>query len=296
MDASPTPSHLSHFLAFAHTLADAAGAAIRPYFEQVKAGSLTVDAKADDSPVTAADRAAESAMRALIAQHFRDHAIYGEEFGQQIVGNLRSALRREPLAAEGQRSEGNKEFPSIKNYTWLLDPIDGTRAFIAGRKEWGTLIALCENGVPILGILDQPITSERWVGVQGQPTLYFTNHEPRTTSHEISTRACPSLGDATISTTSHRYFTPEQAMAFAKLAEQCGEVVEDGDCYAYGMLARGERDIVVDAGLKPYDILALVPIIEGAGGRITTWDGASVTLSNYKDVVAVGDVGLAITL
>jgi histidinol phosphatase-like enzyme (inositol monophosphatase family) len=200
----------------------------------------------------------------LIVQHYPDHGIYGEEFGQQSLE---------------------------KTYIWVIDPIDGTRAFIAGENAWGTLIALCENGVPILGILDQPITGERWVGVKGQPTLY---NSPLRREEEIKTRPCAALANAELSTTSAHYFTPPQAKAFRQLAQQCATAIAGGDCYAYGLLARGARDVVVDAGLKPYDILALVPIITGAGGKITTWDGAAVSLTNYAHVVATGDGALEI--
>jgi inositol-phosphate phosphatase/L-galactose 1-phosphate phosphatase/histidinol-phosphatase len=246
-------SQLNQYLAFAHLLADAAGRAIRPHFERVGA----VETKADDSPVTQADKAAETAIRGLIEQEFPDHAIFGEE-------------------------EGHKK--TISEFTWVIDPIDGTRAFIEGRKEWGTLIALCSDGVPILGMLDQPITGERWVGVRGEATVYQGS--------AVKTRAISSLKEAEFSTTSVRYFTPEQGAHVAKLAQSCRRTVKDGDCYAYGLLARGERDIVVDAGLKPYDILALVPIIEGAGGIITTWEGKSVTLQDYANVVAASDKDL----
>lgn len=275
-------------VSFAHTLADTAGAAIRPYFGD----HGDVDAKGDSSPVTRADREAESAIRALIEQHYPNHGIYGEEHGAKLAQ---------------------------AKYCWVIDPIDGTRAFITGKKEWGTLIALCEDGVPILGVLDQPITGERWIGATGQASTYSVMERSPATKHStcsektlkmdcfasarndapIQTRPCPSLSAASISTTSRNYFTPPQAAAFVKLAGQCGEVIEDGDCYAYGLLARGLRDVVVDAGLKPYDILALVPIIEGAGGKITNWDGAAVRLSHYANVVASGDKSLhskAITL
>lgn len=243
------PLPLESYIAFAHLLADTSGRIIRPYFES----ELNVETKADDSPVTKADREAEEAMRGLIAQTFPDHAIYGEEFG---------------------------ETKTISEFTWLLDPIDGTKAFIAGRREWGTLIALCKDGVPILGILDQPITNERWLGVAGQPTLY--NGEP------IRTRPCASLADAELSTTSAAYFTPEQAKHVVTLAQQCRATVKDGDCYAYGLLARGARDIVLDAGLKPYDILALVPIVQGAGGKITAWDGTPITLTHASMALVTG--------
>ncbi|MFZ4541947.1 MAG: inositol monophosphatase family protein [Rickettsiales bacterium] len=249
----------ANFLTFTHQLVDVAGDIIRPYF----GAHGVVKLKADESPVSRADREAEAAIRMLIATRCPDHGIYGEEYGQQATN---------------------------KKYVWVIDPIDGTRAFLAGGQEWGTLIALCEDGVPILGILNQPITGERWVGARGTETIYYRHSSE---GIKTKTRTCPTLASANISTTSRNYFTPPQASAFVKLAEQCGEVIENGDCYAYGLLARGMRDVVVDAGLKPYDILALVPIIEGAGGRITGWDGSALTLSNYRDVVAVGDEGLA---
>lgn len=276
-------------LTLAHHLADAAGAIIRPYF----GAHGDVESKGDDSPVTKADREAEEAMRTLIAAQFPEHGIYGEEFGIELVPSRQSPVSSK-VAADSSLATGDWRLET--NYTWVLDPIDGTRAFIAGRKEWGTLIALCENGVPILGILDQPVTGERWVGVKGQPTRYSTTSASIAAANVrgaeiiLKTRACASLSDAELSTTSANYFTPTQAKQVVALAQSVRRAVKDGDCYAYGLLARGERDIVIDAGLKPYDILALVPIIEGAGGRITTWDGAEVTLENYTDVVAVGDV------
>lgn len=246
---------LSSYIAFAHLLADAAGRAILPHFES----PLTVETKADHTPVTRADREAEQAMRGLIEQEFPDHAIYGEEFG------VRS--------------------PSGTQYTWVLDPIDGTKAFIAGRREWGTLIALCADGVPILGILNQPATGERWVGARGEPTVL--NGEP------IRTRPCPTLAGAELSTTSASYFSTEQAGRVLTLAQAVRHRVQDGDCYAYGQLARGARDIVIDAGLKPYDILALAPIVHGAGGQLTGWDGAPITLTHYATALATGDAALA---
>lgn len=268
------------FLTFAHALADAAGDAIRPYIGQ----PLTVDIKADNSPVTLADRAAETAIRALIARHYPEHAIYGEEFGSS--GNTGRVAEGEPPRS-GRRRGGD----APTHLCWVIDPIDGTRAFIAGKKEWGTLIALCEGGIPILGILDQPVTGERWVGVRDGRATYSLS-SPLEGEVELITRGCPSLSAASISTTSKNHFTPVQARNFAALADRCNTVIADGDCYAYGLLARGERDLVVDAGLKPYDILALVPIIEAAGGTITTWDGAPVTLTHYSHVLAAGDAAL----
>lgn len=245
---------ISDYIAFAHELANAAGNAIRPYYKN--AGE--VESKGDNSPVTRADKAAETAMRNLIELHYEDHGIYGEEHGQRGLD---------------------------KQYVWVIDPIDGTRNFIANGTQWGTLIALCENGVPILGILDQPITGERWVGAKGRETLL--NGKP------IHVRPCPNLAQAVISTT---YCAPPDDTQFEKLATQCAASIRGGDCYAYGMLARGERDIVCDTALKPYDILALVPIIEGAGGSIRHWDGAPITLHHYQQVLAKGDKALVTPL
>lgn len=245
---------LEQFIAFAHLLADASGRIIRPYFEQ----ELQVEAKADNSPVTRADREAEEAMRGLIEQHYPDHAIFGEEGGQK---------------------------KTISQYTWVLDPIDGTRAFIAHRKEWGTLIALCDDGIPILGLLNQPATDERWLGAAGQVTQL--NGVP------IATRPCASLGEAELSTTSASYFTTQQAGKVVTLAQAVKHTVKDGDCYAYGLLARGARDIVLDAGMKPYDILALAPIVNGAGGKITAWNGAPLHLHGFDGTaIATGDAAL----
>ena len=255
--AVPLPAFLhlpiSDYIAFAHLLADASGRIILPYFES----ELAVEAKADNSPVTRADREAEEAMRGLIEQTFPDHAILGEEGGQK---------------------------KTISEFTWVLDPIDGTKAFIAGRKEWGTLIALCADGVPVLGLLNQPATGERWLGVAGQPTTL--NGEP------IQTRQGTALAQAELSTTSAAYFTPAQARQVVALAAATGRKVQDGDCYAYGLLARGARDLVLDAGLKPYDILALAPIVNGAGGVLTGWDGAPISLTHFATALAAGDAAL----
>ena len=274
-------SDLEQFVAFAHLLADAAGRIITPYFES----ELSVEDKADKTPVTRADREAEAAMRGLIEQTYPDHAIYGEEFGQSVGGTVRSAEAARAAKRQGSaEGEGGASLPSNNKLMWVLDPIDGTRAFIAGRREWGTLIALCDDGVPILGLLNQSVTGERWLGVRGERTLYQ--------GQPSFTRICDGLKQAEFSTTSASYFTPEQAARVVALAQQSGPAVRDGDCYAYGLLARGARDIVLDAGLKPYDILALVPIIEGAGGTITGWDGAPITLSHFATALAAGDARL----
>lgn len=238
------------FLKFAHRLADASGEILLPYFSAV----LEAEAKEDDSPVTRADREAESVMREMIEKEFPKHGIYGEEYGTKAPDT---------------------------EYAWVIDPIDGTRAFLSQRKEWGTLIALCQKGVPVLGILNQPASGERWEAVRGGEALY--------NGATVRTRTSIALSNAELSTTSVNYFTPEQAHHAVQLAQQCGTTVRDGDCYAYGLLAKGARDIVIDAGLKPYDILALVPIIEAAGGKITAWDGKPITLTHFQTAMAAGD-------
>ena len=211
---------LDRFLALAIDLADAAGEAIRPYFR----GPIAVDDKPDRSPVTIADRAAEAAMRQLIAQRFPAHGILGEEFGRE-------------------REEAD--------FVWVLDPIDGTKSFISGVPLFGTLIALAHHGSPILGIIDQPISRERWIGVSGHPTTL--NGTP------IRCRPCASLAGATIFSTSPDMFGGEDAAAFTRLAPATKLVRFGADCYAYGLLAHGFIDLVVEASLKPYDFSAMVP-------------------------------------
>ena len=237
------------FLEIAHQLADAAAEAIRPHFRQ----PLHVETKTDLSPVTIADRAAEEAMRRIIDTTFPDHGILGEE--DEDVG----------LESE---------------YVWVLDPIDGTRSFIAGKPQFGTLIGLCHRGEPILGIMHQPITNERWVGA---------NHETLFNGKKVMTRSCPSVKEAVISTTSPHYFPPVRKARFKALRSQCRDIQYGGDCYSYGLLAMGGLDLVVEADLKPYDIIPLRPIIEGAGGIITGWHGNPITLTNFEAAIAAGD-------
>jgi histidinol-phosphatase len=238
------------FLALAIDLADAAGAAIRPYFRQ----PLAVDDKPDMSPVTAADRAAEAAMRRLIAERFPDHGIIGEELG------------REREAAE---------------FVWVLDPIDGTKSFISGVPLFGTLIALTRRGRPVLGIIDQPIARERWIGASGRPTTF--------NGAAIRCRPCRALAAATLFATSPDMFRGDDAAAFARVAA-CAKLVRFGaDCYAYGLLALGFIDLVIEASLKPYDFCAVLPIIEGAGGVVSDWRGATLTLASDGRIVVAGD-------
>jgi inositol-phosphate phosphatase / L-galactose 1-phosphate phosphatase / histidinol-phosphatase len=245
-----SPAALAGFLAVAAALADAAGAAIRPAFRT----ALAVDDKPDSSPVTAVDRAAEAAMRRLIEARFPDHGIVGEEFG---------ALRE---AAE---------------FVWVLDPIDGTKSFISGVPVFGTLIALMQGGRALLGLIDQPISGERWVGAIGRETTL--NGAP------IRCRACPGVTAATLFATTPQMFNGEDAAAFARVSAAAKLVRFGLDCYAYGLVAAGFVDLVVEAGLKPYDFCAMTPIVAGAGGVASDWRGRPLDLGSDGRVLVAGD-------
>jgi len=247
------PGSLAAFAVHAECLADAAGAVIRRYFRT----PVAIDDKADASPVTIADREAETAMRALTETAFPGHGIIGEEHGR--------------VRADAE-------------YVWVLDPIDGTKAFITGKPLFGTLIALVHRGVPVLGIIDQPVTGERWIGIRGEPTRF--------NGALIAARRCGGLDRATLSTTSPDLFHGADAAAFARLAKRCKLTVYGGDCYAYGLVASGFIDLVVEAGLKSYDFCALAPIVAGAGGAMADWQGKPLTLASDGRVVAAGDPGV----
>lgn len=241
---------LSDDLALAQRLADAAADAIRPFFR----APCDTDYKSDDSPVTQADRAAEAAMRAIIEKERPADGIIGEEYG--------------PAREHAER-------------VWILDPIDGTRSFIAGRPIFGTLIGLTQAGWPVLGVIDQPIGRERWTGAMGQETRF--NGGP------VRSRPCRQLSDAILASTGPQYFPGCTAEHFSLLARDCRDTVWGGDCYNYALLASGHVDIVVEAGLKLHDIAALVPVVEGAGGRMCDWSGDPLTHDSDGKVIAIGD-------
>jgi histidinol phosphatase-like enzyme (inositol monophosphatase family) len=240
----------------AEAAVDAAGAIIRPLF---RAG-LAADLKSDASPVTRADRGAEQAMRAILAGHFPDHGILGEEAG---LDRPDAALR------------------------WVLDPIDGTRAFITGRPVFGTLIALLAEDRPILGIIDQPVTGERWTGAAGRPTRFRGSFggQPRC-------RPCALLSEAELSCTSPEIFAPGDLPGWHRLRQAVRRTSFGGDCYAYGLLALGQIDLIAEATMKLWDWAALLPVIEGAGGRLTDWQGRPLTPASDGHILAVGDPAL----
>lgn len=248
--ASPQPVVEPALIELAGRLADAAGEVIRPLFRQ----PIEVDEKADSSPVTEADRGAERAIRAILAAERPHDGIIGEEFGRE----------RESAS-----------------HVWVIDPIDGTRAFITGRPLFGTLIALLRDGAPVLGIIDQPVIHDRWIGAVGHPTLF--NGRP------ARTRPCPELGRAIGAATSPDMFTGADRPAFRRAADACSLMTYGGDCYSYGLLAGGFLDVVIEASMKLYDYAALVPVVTGAGGMITDWGGRALADGGDGRVLAAGD-------
>ena len=246
---------LTSLLDVAHVLADRAGAEILPFFR--KGVAAENKAKIGFDPVTAADMAAERVIRKILAQACPDHGIVGEELG---------------------------ESSGAGRYTWVIDPIDGTRAFLTGYPLWGVLIGLMDGEHAVLGLMDQPFTGERfWATPKGAFMRIGAGKE-----HPIKTRACNSLEQAVLASTAPEMFkTREEKAGFAAVSNAVRMTRFGGDCYAYAMLAAGNIDIVVEAGLKAVDIVALIPIIERAGGRITTWDGKAATSGGR--IVAAGD-------
>ena len=233
------------FEPFVAELAAVAGEAILPFFRtalqaQDKGGRGQFD------PVTEADRAAETAMRRLIQSTFPAHGIIGEEFGDH-----------QPDA----------------EYVWVLDPIDGTKSFISGFPTWGTLVALEHRGVPVYGMMHQPFTREKFFGDNARATWSGRNAHGTEIVHHLRTRACAALSDATVMTTSPGLLTESERAVFDRVGGGARLTRFGGDCYSYCMVAAGHVDLVIESGLKPYDIAALIPIIKGAGGVVTTWGG-----------------------
>ncbi|MFZ5707062.1 MAG: histidinol-phosphatase [Pseudomonadota bacterium] len=237
----------------AERLAEAAGAAIRPFFR----ARFDRETKADASPVTEADRASEAAMRAILAVERPQDGIIGEEYGRE-------------------REDAER--------VWVLDPIDGTRAFVAGRPLFGTLIALVEANRPVLGVIDQPIIGDRWVGAAGKPTLF--------NGAVATTRSCARLDAAHIGTTSPAAFPAGDLDRFLRASAAAGDTLWGGDCHNYGLVASGHLDAVIESGLKLYDFAALIPVVEGAGGRMTDWQGRPLDADSPGEVIAAGDARL----
>ncbi|MEZ5814830.1 MAG: inositol monophosphatase family protein [Alphaproteobacteria bacterium] len=241
---------MQEFVALANRLADAAGEIVKQYYRQ----PFEVETKGDDSPVTIADRAIEQRMREMIEAERPQDGILGEEFGVKDGTN---------------------------GLTWVLDPIDGTKSFVIGRPTFGTLIALCDGGLPKLGVIDQAILGERWVGVNGEQTLF--------NGKAVKCAPCPSLEAARIGSTTPAMFE-KVGPVYQKFNE--GRFFWGGDCYQYGLMACGFVDVILEAGLSPYDYAALVPVVQGAGGHMSDFAGRALTLESDGTVLAVGDKAL----
>ncbi len=227
-------------LEIAGEMADAARAAILPYFRQ---SDLETSNKLADGfdPVTIADREAEKAMRAVLARRCPQDGIFGEEFGH---------------------------VDGTSGRTWVLDPIDGTRGFISGTPTWGVLIALSTQDGPILGVIDQPYIGERFVG-----SAHAAQVTGPTGTRQLRTRSTQSLDQAMVFTTFPEVGTPEDRAGFEAVSQQARLTRYGMDCYAYALLAAGQVDLVIEAGLNAYDIQAPIAVIQAAGGIVTDWQG-----------------------
>jgi inositol-phosphate phosphatase / L-galactose 1-phosphate phosphatase / histidinol-phosphatase len=235
---------------FANKLADASGAVIRKYYRNFGA----IQAKGDLSPVTIADMEAEKAIKELINQHYPEHGIQGEEFGIE-----------------------NKDAP----FKWVIDPIDGTVSFMIGRPIFGTLISLLYKEKTILGVIDQPIAGERWVGVEG--------FQAQLNGKDISVRKCSSLADVVFCTTGPQYFKDEKLTKFNAITDAVKYTIYGGDCYNHALLSMGMIDAVVESGLKIHDFMAVKVVVEQAGGIATDWHGKPLDMNSDGDVVFSGD-------
>src|SRR4051812_23113275 len=242
-------------VAFFDRLADASGEVIRPHFRK-RIDVADKGAQGFYDPVTEADKGAKIVLREMIGKAFPQDAILGEEFG---------------------------ETAGTSGYRWMLDPVDGTRAFIAGQPLWGTLIGLEQDGSPIAGVLDQPFMRERFVAGHGKAELHNADG-----ISPLHTRACARLADAVICTTHPMlHFSAPERELYWRVERECRLSRYGGDCYAYALVAMGFVDLVIETHLKRWDIAAIVPIIEGAGGIITDWSGRP-----WKDgdnIIAAGD-------
>ncbi len=239
-------------VSLAEQLADSARATARAHFRT----PLAVERKDDGSPVTVADRQIETDMRRMIRAAFPQHAIRGEEFAP----------------------EGRGEF------TWVLDPIDGTKSFVTGYPLFGSLIGLMQGGRAVLGVIEAPALAERWLGCEGRPT--FFNGKP------VNTRDCRAIEQAVVYTTTVETFDGGERRRFETLSARAALRRFGGDCYLYGMLAGGYCDLVIEVQLKPHDFMAAIPIIEGAGGRISDWRGAPLSTASDGRVVAAATEAL----
>ncbi len=256
---SSTNQTTQGFVKLLHTLADISAETILPFFRS----DLDIQDKAEPGnfdPVTLADRNAEQAIRNKINTHVPDHGIIGEEFDNKPAKDIGHDV-----------------------YHWVIDPIDGTRGFMSGFPTWGTLIGLLQNSAPLIGMMNQPFTKERYWS--DSKKSYYMGPDKK---QELQTRKCPDIGNAILSTTAPEMFkTPGDLAIFSKIHQQSKLTRYSGDCYSYCLLAAGHIDLVIERGLKIYDIAPLIPIIKNAGGVVTCWDGSEAT--NGGKIIASGD-------
>ena len=248
---------MSEYSQFAHELADASGEVIRKYYRS----KMTVEDKVDDSPVTIADRQTETVMRDMISAKYPDHDILGEEHGYVPTGS---------------------------KWKWVLDPIDGTRSFIAGMPIFGTLISLLEDEIPQIGIIDIPIMCERWLGMRNKESVFYPDQQSGK-QQVCKVSGHKKLDKSILYSADPAMFNPSQKPHFDRIATQVKMVRYGGDCYSYGLLASGHIDLVVEADLKIYDVMALVPVVQNAGGVISDWMGNNTFAEDWDGcLVAAG--------
>lgn len=271
--------------ALADVAAAAADAAAEVTLRHFRSPTLSVDSKADDSPVTVADRAAEAAVRRVLSARVPSHVVFGEEGGM--------------VEPEATKNDSSSSSSSGSDFLWVVDPIDGTKSFITGKPLWGTLVALLHRGEPVLGIIDQPVTRERWVGIRGKKTTFNGD------AGRARTRPCGGIAQAYLYATTPHMFSPgEVERAWERVRDSARISLYGCDCYAYGLLALGHADLVVEADLGPYDYLAIAPVVRGAGGVMTDWRGKELR-ANFdpvtrrhsveglaREVIAAGDAGV----
>jgi inositol-phosphate phosphatase/L-galactose 1-phosphate phosphatase/histidinol-phosphatase len=240
---------------FANYLADLSGNIIQKYFRN----DFQESNKCDDTPVTLADREVENIIRLEISNKYPSHGIIGEEYDNINID---------------------------ADFKWVIDPIDGTSSFLIGKPIFGTLIALTHKDELLIGIINQPINHERWVGIKGKNSLF--------NNRKISTRKSKSISNSILCTTSPAFFQDSELEFFNQVSsktkyQKYGGAFYGGDCYLYGLMSLGYIDIIIETGLNNYDYLALIPIIEGAGGIITDWSGKKLNLNSKGQILACGD-------
>ncbi|GAB5470125.1 MAG: histidinol-phosphatase [Rhodospirillales bacterium] len=249
-----TDSCPSEFVTFAQRLADRAGEISLEHFR----APLDVERKGDLSPVTIADRGAEEALRDLVARHYPSHGVVGEEFGPH---------------------------QSDAEFVWVFDPIDGTRAFVSGNPQFGNLIALTRGGRPLVGVINMPAQEECWIGAAG----HGTQHRDKRGTHQAKTRPCARVDQAILRGQLLPLTEPE---GLERLRPLVGDTLLAGDCFSYGQLASGWLDLVAESGLHVFDYMALIPVVEGAGGTITDWQGRALDMNSDGRALASGDPAL----